>query len=167
VDKIHVPKVETLSALSDDVSSLHGLSERANRLKRLDKAIGAVSFVKDIEIPTQDRLDKIRENGIASLVSLADRIEVNHRKIKKLEGLNALKVPVVDSGFFDKCQIDISGALELKLRLQKAEASFVNAKKQAVEATEVYITSKQEVQDLLGGLGECPSCGAPVENCSK
>lgn len=154
VEEIEIPDVK---ATTDALGDLESLAVIQDRMTVTRDAVDKLAGVEEIEIPdvkvTADDLDDLE-----ALARLQGRLTTTKTAVINLTGIPDLDA--LDSTEVSDLWEDLQATLDLRGKLVAAQSGVSSIVGQAAQADDTCTIVLQEIEDTLGDLGECPTCGA-------
>jgi|APSaa5957512622_1039677.scaffolds.fasta_scaffold16377_2 DNA repair ATPase RecN len=141
------------------IEAVVGLRDRRNQ------AGGEVERLASFDpsvVPLSKASQEIQGLSITLAESLALRVRLENAsgEVSRLQG----RMPTIpDGGAAESLRKELNQALELQRRVKEALEQVEQVEAEAKTIDTEYGDAKQEVFDLLGDLGECPTCGTVHE----
>lgn len=159
VDKLAVVEEVEIPDSKDACATLHTLDDMIDvrdRAALIKTVVEGLTGVQEMEIPdTNDAVDTL--NDLEALTHIQGRMNTAKDAVNKLMNIHDLDdVDCTETlKLWDVLQA-ASGLRDKLVDVQTAAASF---EEQALQANDTFNAVMQEIEVVLGDLGECPTCG--------
>ena len=140
--------------------ALKGLVTLQDRLQRAQSTVTALQGVEDLVVPQGSDAQELLEE-LRPLERLQDRLGASQGQVKQLDGIDKIEVDV-DSVRADKCLAALKNLRKRRSRLEGARSKVGERGESLTDLEKDLVGSEAEAQEILGGLGECPTCGMVV-----
>ena len=162
-------QVEALEAAAERTGRIEqaivGLDKLSTRLADARDTVDSLSGVDSIVVPSRDAFQSAVDLGreCKDVERLGESLISARAELERFEPLNAALETAKLLDAVEEIDLSPLSSLDgLKASLVDARTNLLSIEKEVSQALKELSGAKSEVEEILGGMSECPTCGAAV-----
>jgi len=167
-----IPTADRIKKAEKFASGLRGAKKLQGRYKAARQEVDALEGVEGVSeaLPSDARLDYAQQfrKGVELTVNLANRYQA---ALKDFQAAEAAQAVLDDLGFDDsglekaaKYKKALANAQGYKQRFEQSRKSLDDLEQQIRDQEKELAELNEVVENALGGLEECPTCGGTLDH---
>ncbi len=161
--------VSQVDAIESDLTKAGKLNRAAETMIGYRDRLGAaqdevvrLGRVEDVNIPDADEAQEaLRE--LTTLARLQERRQERGEEVARLEGIEHVTLEDIDTKKVETALAALEFFRGVRVRLTTAQSRVTGLEADFESFSSEAERVGEEVQELLGGFEECPTCGSPME----